>query len=89
MKQNAVLGFSVDLYLRVVGTHMTLATGLRLPRQRNRCGMTRMARRTRSDRTILIRLADGMTSVAPRRKGRRPLGPGERIGRTRHHPAMK
>ena len=79
--QNPVLGLVEDLDLGVVGAHMALAAGLRLPGQRHGGRVPRVTLGTATDGAVGLGLADGMTAHATGLVDAAPLGQRQCIGR--------
>ena len=71
VKHDAVLRLFVDLELRVIRPDVALAARRRQPRDRDRRGVARVARRARADRAVVVRLADAVALRAAARGRRR------------------
>ena len=89
VEQHAVFRLVIDLDLRMVGPHVTLAARLRRPRQRDRRRMPRMAGGAGADRAVGIRPADVVTLHAALRDRRRALALGQCVGDAIHRAGVK
>ena len=72
-EHHAVLGFVIDLYLRMVGAHVALTARRGQSCQLNRTGVAGVALSATPDGSIVIRLSDGVTLLAPGRNRRVPF----------------
>ena len=73
LEEGPVLGLHEDLDLGVVGSHVALAAGLWLPRQRDRGGVSRVTLGAGPEGAVGVGLPDVVAAVAPQGDGGRPL----------------